>query len=171
MCGKYFRVFSYDGTRRIRSKGKNEQHLGFFSPWRINPKYKHMNSDLIIGFLVVLAVVYTLYRYFYKGSTMEGLENNETAGSSVNGLAGSASNYAAAINTMATKIQDRLLITKYRTDYENVVLSYDNLINAKMLETLVTTNASNPDENLAKLSSLQSAKMALNSVLKYIDSQ
>jgi hypothetical protein len=133
-----------------------------------------MESDMIIGIIVVIAVAFTIYKYFFQGSRVfEGLENNDTASSvnsTVNGIAGSASNYAAAVQTLATKIQDRLLTTKYRTDYESVVLSYDNLIGAKMLETLVSTNATNPEENLTKLANLQNAKLALNSVLKYIDS-
>lgn len=134
-----------------------------------------MDGDLIIGLFIVLAAFYSIYKYFFAGNSIfEGLENKDsdvTATTSTNGVAGSAQNYAAGVQTMATKIQDRLLISKYRSDYESVVLAYDNLIGSLMLETLVTTNTSNPTENLKKLADLQNAKMALNSVLKYIDSQ
>ncbi|NDI16400.1 MAG: hypothetical protein EBY83_00265 [Verrucomicrobia bacterium] len=68
------------------------------------------------------------------------------------------------------KNQDVLLISKYRTDYENVILSLDDLINTMMLQTALTVNPSNPSTSLEKLVQLNSARGALNSVMKFIDS-
>ena len=50
-----------------------------------------------------------------------------------NGVAGNAAAYAAQIKSQAIKIEDQLLITKYRTDYENVILNLDELINDLIL--------------------------------------
>jgi hypothetical protein len=131
-----------------------------------------MSQDIILSIVVVI-VGFILYQYFFGQWRYEGLENKSGASisTSVNGVAGNAQNYAAGIQNLATGINDQLLITKYRSDYENVILNYDNLINAMMLQTLVATNGSNPGENLKKIADLNAAKLALNSVMKYVDSQ
>jgi hypothetical protein len=131
-----------------------------------------MSQDIILS-IVVVVVGFTVYQYYFGSWRYEGLENKAGASTtaSVNGVAGNAQNYAAGIQTLATGINDQLLITKYRSDYENVILSYDNLINAMMLQTLVSTNGSNPADNMKKIADLNAAKLALNSVMKYVDSQ
>lgn len=96
--------------------------------------------------------------------------SSSSSSTSSNGIAGAAQNYAANIKSMAIKNQDVLLISKYRTDYENVILSLDDLINTLMLQTTLTVNPSNPLTSLEKLVQLNSARGALNSVMKFIDS-
>jgi hypothetical protein len=131
-------------------------------------------DENMLWIIVFLMVAVLFYMYFLKGRYYEGMENKTSSTSvstTANGLAGNAQSYAAGIQTLATGINDQLLITKYRSDYENVILSYDNLINSMMLQTLVSTNGSNPAENLKKIADLNAAKVALNSVMKYVDSQ
>lgn len=130
-----------------------------------------MNQNVIIAVAIVLAGFLIVY-LFRKREGFESKTPSSTSSSTTNnGMAGNAASYAAGIQTMATNIQDQLLITKYRDDYENTILAYDNLINAKMLQTLMNTNASNPNENLTQIANLSNAKNALNSIMKYIDSQ
>jgi hypothetical protein len=40
-----------------------------------------------------------------------------------------------------------------------------------MLKTALTVNQNNPGETIAKLGEMQQAKIALNSVMKFVDSQ
>lgn len=96
--------------------------------------------------------------------------SSSSSSTSSNGIAGAAQNYAANIKSMAIKNQDVLLISKYRTDYENAILNLDDLINTLMLQTALTVNPSNPSTSLEKLVQLNSARGALNSVMKFIDS-
>ena len=87
-----------------------------------------------------------------------------------NGVAGNAAAYAAQIKSQAIKIEDQLLITKYRSDYENVILNLDELVNDLILQTALNINLTNPQQTLVQLSQLQQAQSALNSAMKYMDS-
>ena len=97
--------------------------------------------------------------------------SSTTSATSVsNGAAGTAASYAAQIKSQAIKIEDQLLITKYRTDYENVILNLDELINDLILQTALNVNLTNPQQSMVQLSQLQQAQSALNSAMKYMDS-
>ena len=87
-----------------------------------------------------------------------------------NGVAGNAAAYAAQIKSQAIKIEDQLLITKYRSDYENVILNLDELVNDLILQTALNINLTNPQQSMVQLSQLQQAQSALNSAMKYMDS-
>jgi hypothetical protein len=92
-----------------------------------------------------------------------------TATTATNGIAGSAAAYAAQIKAQAIQIEDQLLISKYRADYETVILNLDELVNSLMLQTALNVSQTNPERSLVDLSNLQQAQIALNSVMKYID--
>jgi hypothetical protein len=62
-----------------------------------------------------------------------------------------------------------LLISKYRKDYENAILNLDDLINTMMLQTALNVDNSKPMASIEKLNQLNSAKGALNSVMKFVD--
>ena len=109
------------------------------------------------------------YNYVEGMTTSTDVSGNQPATSSTNGVAGNSAAYAAQIKAQAIKIEDQLLISKYRTEYENVVLNLDELVNDLMLQTALNVNQTNPQQSMIKLSQLQQAKAALNSVMKYID--
>ena len=92
------------------------------------------------------------------------MTNNENYG-----VAGNAENYGAKIKSQVINNQDVLLISKYRTDYENVVLDLDDLINTLMLEKALSVDISKPMDSLKELVTLNEAKLALNNVMKYVD--
>jgi len=142
-----------------------------------------MNKPIlnVIFILAICFIAYLLFRNLNinlkegmtsdpSGNVISGTNSSSSSSSSSNGIAGGAQNYAANIKSLAIKNQDVLLISKYRTDYENVILSLDDLINTMMLQTALTVNPSNPSTSLEKLVQLNSARGALNSVMKFIDS-
>jgi len=92
-----------------------------------------------------------------------------TTTTATNGIAGSAAAYAAQIKSQAIKIEDQLLIPKYRADYETVILNLDELVNSLMLQTALNVSQTDPQKALLDLANLQQAQIALNSVMKYID--
>ena len=126
---------------------------------------------LLLSFLLYLA-----YKSLKVHSrVMEGLENAVT-GSAVSskGSAGGAANYAAAIKNEVVKLNDIMLITKYRSDYENVIINMDDYVNLLMLQSVVNmdTTAASADTNMSiinNLNSLNSVKGALNNVMKFVD--
>jgi hypothetical protein len=137
----------------------------------------------ILNVLFILAICFVAYLLFRNlninlkegmtsdpsGNIISNSSSSSTTSSS-NGIAGSAQNYAANIKSMVIQNQDILLISKYRTDYENAILNLDDLINTLMLQTALTVNPSNPSTSLEKLVQLNSARSALNSIMKFIDS-
>ena len=110
------------------------------------------------------------YNYIEGMTTSTDVSGNQPTTSVSNGVAGNAAAYAAQIKSQAIKIEDQLLITKYRTDYENVILNLDELINDLILQAALNVNLTNPQQSMVQLSQLQQAQGALNSAMKYIDS-
>ena len=97
--------------------------------------------------------------------------NTIVASTQSNGISGNAASYAASLKASTIKLQDTFLISKYRADYESSILNFDDLISNLMLKTALTVNQENPDEAVEKLAKMQQAKVALNSVMKFVDSQ
>jgi len=127
-------------------------------------------------FITICFVIYLVFRNFhYNPMLIEGM--TDASGNSVavtapaNGVAGNASSYSAALKAATIKMQDTFLISKYRSDYESSILNLDDLINNLMLNTALNVNQSNPGEAIEKLAKMQQAKVALNSVMKFVDSQ
>ena len=132
-----------------------------------------MDKDLlntifnIVGILFLLYLIYKLY--YYNFSNREGLTSG-TPTTSV-GIAGNAIAYAADIKSSTIKLQDMLLISKYRTDYETAILNLDDYVNVLMLQTALSVDTTNPNATLLELSKLQQAKNALNDTMLFIDKQ
>ena len=119
---------------------------------------------ILISLIIVLAVWLLMYRLM-RMKSKEGL----ATASVENGVAGNAATYAAAVKTAAVKIQDTLLIPKYRSQYEDTVINMNDFISASMLNTVVHMNTQDPGDDVKKLVELQLAKNALDSVMKYLD--
>ena len=137
-----------------------------------------MNKDFFTNLIIFIGLCILIYIVFRSVNFQEGLENNKSSSSSSsstttsdssNGVAGGASSYAANVKTEVIKLQDELLVSKYRTDYENVVINMDDLVSNLMLKTTLTIDQSKPQDGLSKLAALGQVKVALNGVMKFID--
>ena len=95
--------------------------------------------------------------------------SGNTVSPPLNGVAGNAASYGASLKAATIKQQDMLLISKYRSDYETVILNLDDLVNSLMLDVALKVDTSKPYEALSKLSELNQSKAALNNVMKFID--
>jgi hypothetical protein len=104
-----------------------------------------------------------------KPSDSKSSENSSPTTSTSNGNAGNAAAYTANIQSQVIKLQDTLLISKYRKDYENAVLALDDLVDNMMLEATLSMDSKNPQKSLMGLVGLNNAKTALNNVMKFID--
>ena len=131
--------------------------------------------------LVIFLLIIILF-FAHNASKKEGLETMDATASAPTlvpvGEAGGAAAYAAAVKLNMTKMQDTLLVKKYKKDYESVILNMDDLVNNMMLKYTLNmkTDKNTMDENdivkqLQVLNVLQNSKVALNSVMKFIDSQ
>ena len=123
--------------------------------------------------IVAFMTVYVIITLFQPKNTIEGL-TNEDGTSSRNGEAGSAASYADSIKAQLTKIQDELLVSKYRKDYENTIINMDDLVGTMMIKQIqnMTIGGSDPKElmlSLNNLNTLKSAKESLNVAMKHLD--
>jgi hypothetical protein len=122
-------------------------------------------------FIAICFVIYILFRSFSYNPMREGM--TDASGNTVtppsNGVAGNAAAYSASLKSAAIKAEDTLLISKYRSDYESAILNLDDLINTQMLTIALNANPSNLMQSIAGLSQGQQAKVALNSVMKFVD--
>ena len=126
-------------------------------------------------FLVICLVIYLIFRNFNYPTVREGMTdasgNTIAVSAPANGIAGNAASYVAALKAATIKSQDTFLISKYRADYESAILNLDDLISNLMLKTALTVDQEKPGEAVEKLAKMQQAKVALNSVMKFVDSQ
>jgi len=124
-------------------------------------------------FLAICFIAYILFRGLnFNLSFKEGMTATSatTSTPSANdGIAGNASAYAATIKAETIKMQDVFLISKYRKDYEDIILNLDDYINVLMLKAALTIDKNTPEPALSKLSELNQAKVALNNVMKFVD--
>ena len=132
-----------------------------------------MNLCVFAGISFVAFLIFRNLN-FNKMTFKEGMtddSSNETSSSSTeNGIAGNAATYGANIKTQTIKLQDTLLISKYRSDYETAILNLDDLVNNLMLKTALTVDKDKPNQSLMALAQLQQSKIALNTIMKFIDS-
>lgn len=125
-------------------------------------------------FIVICFLVYILFRNFNYTPVREGMTdssgNSVTVSAPANGIAGNAASYAASLKSATIKSSDTFLISKYRSDYESAILNLDDLISNLMLNTALTVDQNNPIKSIEKLGQMQQAKSALNTVMKFLDS-
>ena len=130
-----------------------------------------MNLFLFIGISFVVYILFRNFNYGYK----EGMTTTDASGNSViaqqNGIAENAASYSATIKSENMKINDELLISKYKSDYENVILNMDDMLNNLMLQTTLSVDTTNPQSSIKQLAEMNQAKAALNNVMKYLDKQ
>jgi hypothetical protein len=136
-----------------------------------------MTEDLfkIIGMLLIsFCIIYFIIKMFHlQTSVIEGLTNADAT--STSGEAGTATSYAASIKSQVVKLQDELLITKYRKDYENIIINLDDYVGMLMIkQTLnmkIDGDAKTNIENINNLNILKLAKESLNATMVFLDKQ
>jgi hypothetical protein len=124
------------------------------------------NMCLIFVIGIFAYIIFRRMNYYQEGFDGSG---NASTSSSTNGVAGNSSAYLSQIQSQNTKFSDSFNITNYRTQYENIIMGMDDLVNNLMLQTVLSVNQSNPQQSLIQLGELNNAKAALNNVMKFID--
>ena len=136
-------------------------------------KTELMNLFLFIGISLVVYLLFRNFNYNNQYSLIEGMTDasGTAATTSDNGIAGNAASYGAQIKAATIKLQDTVLISKYRSDYETAILNLDDLVDNLMLRTVLSIDTNNPAAGLKYLADMNQAKLALNSVMKFVDKQ
>jgi hypothetical protein len=125
----------------------------------------------LLLFAIVLLGAYFFFRN-YDMQVKEGLENKDSkSSSSSTGIASNADTYLMNIKDLNMKMKDQFNISQYRKPYEDIILAMDDLISNVMLKTTLSVDKNKPEVSLVKLSELNQARAALNTVLKFVDKQ
>jgi len=118
---------------------------------------------LAIGAFIVLAH-FTIKYLNMATDTIEGLENREEN----TGMGIGAKDTASKVKSLTVGLTDKLLVPKYKKDYETLIINAEEYINALMLSKVLA--AGNEDISaLIQVGQLKQAKDALNDVMKYVD--
>jgi len=127
-------------------------------------------EQLIVILAIVAFIVLAHFTIKYLNmatDTIEGLENREP--SSNVGMGVEAKDTAGKIKSLSVALTDKLLVPKYKKDYETLIINAEEYINALMLSKVLA--AGNEDISaLIQVGQLKQAKDALNDVMKYVDS-
>jgi len=136
----------------------------------------------IVGILIVcFFIIYMALKMFQlQTSVIEGLTNADgTISSSTtapsSGEAGTAASYAAAIKAQVVKLQDELLISKYRKDYEAAIINLDDFIGYMMIKQTLNMkldgDMKSNIEMINHLNIMKNAKESLNATMAFLDKQ
>jgi len=141
------------------------------------------NLFKLVGIVVVSCfILYMVAKLFrLQTSVIEGLTSSSTDStasttSTTDGEAGNAASYAAVIKAQVTKLSDELLISKYRTDYEQTIIQLDDYIGYLMLKQILNIDFSSDNTtktmiSIANIQTLNNAKTALNTAMTFVDKQ
>ena len=138
--------------------------------------FKIIGMVLAGCFLLYLVVkMIQLQRHVVEGMTSGSSSINTNTTTNTSGEAGSAESYAASIKAQTVKLQDTLLVSKYRTSYENAIIQLDDLVGYLMLQQVLRVNTSGDTKSviqqLQQLNTLYQSKDALNAAMVFLDKQ
>ena len=134
----------------------------------------------IIGIIIVcFFIIYMALKMFQlQTSVIEGLTNADgTISSSTpsSGEAGTSTSYAAAIKAQVVKLQDELLVAKYRKDYEAAIINLDDYIGYMMIKQTLNMkldgDIKSNIEAINNLNILKTSKESLNATMTFLDKQ
>jgi hypothetical protein len=135
----------------------------------------------IVGILIVsFVIIYLVVKMFkLQATVLEGLTNGSDDTDSSNapssGEAGTAASYAAAIKAQTVKLQDELLISKYRKDYENVIINLDDYFGYVMIKLVlnmkITDNIAANMMSINNINLIKTARDSLNTTMTFLDKQ
>jgi hypothetical protein len=137
-----------------------------------------MEEDLfkIVGIIIVgFFVIYMVMKMFkLQKSVVEGLTNPDSP-TPASGEAGTAAQYAAGIKAHLVKLQDELLVGKYRADYEASIINLDDYIGYLMIQQTLNMKLDGDFktqiDSINNLNILKNAKESLNSTMAFLDKQ
>ena len=150
----------------------------------------NINEDILkfIGICVITGVLvfYGAKLFKLQAKVLEGAANmgdestSAEGGASSNGEAAKAAEFNKLLKARIAGLQDKLLISKYRTEYENILLSLDDFMKLNMLQTALQikpnqeSEPGKPNPNMALFASMKAmsdARGTLNGIMTYLDSQ
>jgi hypothetical protein len=133
----------------------------------------------IIGIIIVcFFIIYIVMKMFQlQTKVIEGLTNDDGTTSSSNASSdevATVESYAAAIKAQLIKLQDELLISKYKKKYEDVIIDLDDYIGYLMIKQVINMKLGDMVSNIQDINNLnilKNSKDSLNAAMVFLDKQ
>lgn len=121
------------------------------------------NVYMTVGlFVIILFVIWVFTKLLnLQNNVIEGLSNNKNN-----------EDPAEIVNQLNNKIRtykDTLLINKYKTNYEDMIIAVEEMINLETLKTLREKDVVYDEKSVEKMNHLENLKSNLNNLMQYID--
>lgn len=138
-----------------------------------------MINDVFITLGIVVLSIIIIYfitkmfdmQYMMIEGMSSGINLNDEKISNATGM---ATTYASDIKAEIIKMQDDLILSKYRSDYEEVITQLDELLGLLMIRQTLDIDIHGGEgkiiKSLEKLNVLKTAKDSVNYTMKYLDS-
>ena len=127
-----------------------------------NFNYKSIIQQLSIGIFIIV-IIYVVYAFFkFQRSIIEGMQSGTGSNSEV---------YAEDIKSKTMKLQDSLLISKYKKDYEDIIINMEEYLNLTLVKELlnIKLDSKNMNESLQNINTITNSKNNLNDIMQFID--
>lgn len=128
-----------------------------------------MNEDFfrILLFVFFLGIVIYFFTQSANQKIREGLD--ASCKDSVGACASDANTNLVNVNNLAG---DTVNISKYRKDYENIIINYEKYLDLKSLTFLLQAKPDDDsfDTAVEKINKYQECKRNLNDMMKFVDS-
>lgn len=123
---------------------------------------------IIVSFFIIYVVIQIL-NVNVNVKVKEGFENTSS------NEAGTASAYSASIKAKMIKLQDELLVSKYRKEYESTIINLDDYIGYLMLKQVLDIkldgDMKSAVDSLNNLNILKNSRESLNATMTFLDKQ
>jgi len=119
--------------------------------------YRHLG----LGVVILFAIYVLIKSLTFQGKILEGLTNSTTEKTEISLLNTVASKTNENITGQNNKLQDVLAVEKYRTDYENLIISLEEYTNIMMFSKVLNIGS--------KVAGLSSGQVVTDDILNEID--
>lgn len=140
-------------------------------------------KTIVIGLTAFTIMYYLLNSFHLKKalfpisfSFFEGLENMEdkkdNKDNKDNNIAAASTSFVDTLKAETIKMQDELLVSKYRKDYEDAIINMDDYAGFLMIKEVLNAKLESSDDFIKtanNLNALRSMKDSLNTTMKFLD--
>lgn len=114
-----------------------------------------------LGVVILIAIYILMKSLTFQGKILEGLTNPSTEATEISLLNTVVSKTTENINGQNNKLQDILAVEKYRTDYENVIISLEEYTNIMMFSKVLSIGS--------KVAGLSHGQTVTDDILSEVD--
>lgn len=126
--------------------------------------FKNKLVNYVLYIILAFITIYIISKLFNSNSYMEGLENKD--GGSIKNKLDMLSKEIDELNNTAN---EELQLDKYKENYENIIIAYDEYIDKLILQKIMNSNIVKNDKDMKSINETIQLKINLNNVMDSLD--